>query len=159
MEFDHEENTLLEKEQVLIREEHGGNEDGDDDMIESVKGNNEWTTWQDNLAIEIHVWIDEETEAFVSFMEELVIKGRRANAGQFIPGSFEKLATKMNEKFSGGSFQIIHCKDKVKRLKEKYQFASDIAACSDFGWDDVKQCVVMDNKEILAAYLKVGLLV
>ncbi|XLR64930.1 hypothetical protein S83_015602, partial [Arachis hypogaea] len=43
---------------------------------------------------------------------------------------------------------------RVKRLKEKYQFASDIAACSDFGWDDVKQCVVMDNKEILAAYLK-----
>ncbi|XLT58478.1 hypothetical protein HN873_051082 [Arachis hypogaea] len=101
-----------------------------------------------------HVWTDKETETFVSFMEELVIEGKRADAGQFRPGSFEKLATKMNEKFLGGSFQIIHCKNKVKRIKEKYQFASDIASCSDFGWDDVKQCVVMDNKEILAAYLK-----
>ncbi|XLR08597.1 hypothetical protein S83_036535 [Arachis hypogaea] len=60
-------------------------------------------------------------------MEELVIEGRRANAGPFRLGSFENLATKMNEKF---------------------------LACSDFRWDDVKQCVVVDNKEILAAYLK-----
>nr|XP_029145622.1 uncharacterized protein LOC114924621 [Arachis hypogaea] len=87
-------------------------------------------------------------------MEELVIEGRRADAGQFRPGSFEKLTTKMNEKFPGGGFQISHCKNKVKRLKEKYQFAADMAACSGFGWDDVKQCVVVDNKEILAAYLK-----
>ncbi|QHO45866.1 Myb/SANT-like domain-containing protein [Arachis hypogaea] len=64
-------------------------------------------------------------------MEELVIEERRADAGQFRPGSFEKLVTKMNEKFP-----------------------ADMAACSDFGWDDVKQCVVVDNKEILAAYLK-----
>ncbi|XLT61740.1 hypothetical protein HN873_018264 [Arachis hypogaea] len=87
-------------------------------------------------------------------MEELVIEERRADAGQFRPGSFEKLVTKMNEKFPGDSFQTSHCKNKVKRLKEKYQFAADMAACSDFGWDDVKQCVVVDNKEILAAYLK-----
>ncbi|XLR35925.1 hypothetical protein S83_063825, partial [Arachis hypogaea] len=79
---------------------------------------------------------------------------RRAYAGQFRPGSVEKLATKMNEKFLGGSFQISHCKKKVKRLKQKYQFAVDMADCSSFGWDDVKQCMVMDNKEILATYLK-----
>ncbi|XLR46791.1 hypothetical protein S83_031451 [Arachis hypogaea] len=101
-----------------------------------------------------HVWTSEETEAFVGFMEELVIEGRRADAGQFRPRSFEKLATKMNEKFLDGSFQISHCKNKVKRLKEKYQFVADMAACSSFGWDDVKQCVVVDNKEILAIYLK-----
>ncbi|RYQ92221.1 hypothetical protein Ahy_B09g098400 isoform A [Arachis hypogaea] len=54
------------------------------------------------------------------------------------------------------NFQVVisHCKNKVKRLKEKYQFAADMAAYSGFGWDDVKQCVVVDNKEILAAYLK-----
>ncbi|XLS94698.1 hypothetical protein HN51_070706, partial [Arachis hypogaea] len=103
-----------------------------------------------------HVWTDKETEAFVGFMEELVIEGRRADAGQFRPRSFEKLDTKMNENFSGGSFQISYCKNKVKRLKEKYQFAADMAACSGFGWDDVNQCVVVDNKKILAAYLKVG---
>ncbi|QHO07103.1 Myb/SANT-like domain-containing protein [Arachis hypogaea] len=32
--------------------------------------------------------------------------------------------------------------------------AADMAACSSFGWDDVKQYVIVDNKEILAAYLK-----
>ncbi|QHO52383.1 Myb/SANT-like domain-containing protein [Arachis hypogaea] len=101
-----------------------------------------------------HVWTDEESETFVSFMEELVSERRIADAGQFKPESFEKLATKMNEKFSGGGFQISRCKNKVKRLKEKYQFAVDMAAYSGFGWDDVKQCVVVDNKEILAAYMK-----
>ncbi|KAL4328626.1 hypothetical protein AHAS_Ahas13G0218900 [Arachis hypogaea] len=44
-----------------------------------------------------HVWTDEETEVFVGFMEELVIEGRIADAGQFRPGSFEKLVAKMNE--------------------------------------------------------------
>ncbi|QHN97526.1 uncharacterized protein DS421_18g628100 [Arachis hypogaea] len=68
MNFDPEEDTLLEEEQVLIGKEHGGNKDGDDDMIESVE--------------------------------------------------------------------------------------VDMADCSSFGWDDVKQCMVMDNKEILATYLK-----
>ncbi|MED6158067.1 hypothetical protein PIB30_029261 [Stylosanthes scabra] len=34
-------------------------------------------------------------------MEELVIDGRIADAGQFRPGSFEKLAAKMNERFPG----------------------------------------------------------
>ncbi|RYR41424.1 hypothetical protein HN873_024791 [Arachis hypogaea] len=101
-----------------------------------------------------HVWTDEETEVFVGFMEELVIEGRIADAGQFRPESFEKLAAKMNERFPSGGFQITHCKNKVKRLKEKYQFAADIAGCSGFGWNDVKQCVVVDNKEILAAYMK-----
>ncbi|QHN91740.1 Myb/SANT-like domain-containing protein [Arachis hypogaea] len=60
----------------------------------------------------------------------------------------------MNGRFPGSGFQISHCKNKVKRLKEKYQFAANMAACSGFGWDDVKQCVVVDNKEILAAYMK-----
>ncbi|XLT75908.1 hypothetical protein S245_032915, partial [Arachis hypogaea] len=75
-----------------------------------------------------HVWTNEETEVLVGFIEELVVEGRRADAGQFRPGSFEKLAAKMNERFSG--------------------------ACSSFRRDDVKQCVVVDNKEILAGYMK-----
>ncbi|XLT68130.1 hypothetical protein HN873_024569, partial [Arachis hypogaea] len=32
--------------------------------------------------------------------------------------------------------------------------AANMATYSNFGWEDVKQCVVVDNKEILAAYLK-----
>ncbi|XLR50306.1 hypothetical protein S83_000978 [Arachis hypogaea] len=141
MDSDPEEDISLENEQVLIGEEHGDNQDGDDEMIDSRQ-------------MDRHVWTDEETEVFVGFMEELVIEGRIADASQFRPGSFEKLAAKMNERFPSGGFQITHCKNKVKRLKEKYQFAADMAGCSGFGWDDVKQCVVVDNKEILAAYMK-----
>ncbi|QHO00910.1 uncharacterized protein DS421_13g410390 [Arachis hypogaea] len=97
MDSDPEEDMSLENEQVIIGEEHGDNQDGDDEIIDSVEGSNEWTVWRDNLAHEIHVWTDEETEVFVGFMEELVIEGRIADAGQFRPGSFEKLVAKMNE--------------------------------------------------------------
>ncbi|XP_057760252.1 protein ALP1-like [Arachis stenosperma] len=41
MEFDPEEDTLLEEEQMLIGDDHGGNEDGDNDMIESIEGSND----------------------------------------------------------------------------------------------------------------------
>ncbi|KAL4349936.1 hypothetical protein AHAS_Ahas10G0091800 [Arachis hypogaea] len=37
-----EEDILLEDDHVLIEEEHGGNEDGNDEMTDSVAGNNEW---------------------------------------------------------------------------------------------------------------------
>ncbi|RYR78361.1 hypothetical protein Ahy_A01g003131 [Arachis hypogaea] len=37
MDFDPDKDTLLEKEQPLIEEQHGGNKDGNDKMTESVK--------------------------------------------------------------------------------------------------------------------------
>ncbi|XLR40284.1 hypothetical protein S83_024944 [Arachis hypogaea] len=43
-------------------------------------------------------WTEQETEQFVVFMEELVVEGKRADAGQFKPRAFQKLADKMNEK-------------------------------------------------------------
>ncbi|MED6171184.1 hypothetical protein PIB30_038414 [Stylosanthes scabra] len=43
---------------------------------------------------------DEETEAFVGFMEEVLVDGMKSDYGQFRPGIFEKLALKMIEKFS-----------------------------------------------------------
>ncbi|XLT59936.1 hypothetical protein HN873_052540, partial [Arachis hypogaea] len=52
MEFNPEEDTLLDEEHVLIGEDHGGNEDGDDDMIENIEGSNDWAAWRDNLANE-----------------------------------------------------------------------------------------------------------
>ncbi|XLR03599.1 hypothetical protein S83_069797, partial [Arachis hypogaea] len=55
---DPEKDILLEDDHVLIGEEHGGNEDGDDEIIDNVEGSNEWTAWRDNLAPEIDKWTD-----------------------------------------------------------------------------------------------------
>ncbi|MED6157330.1 hypothetical protein PIB30_022150 [Stylosanthes scabra] len=46
-------------------------------------------------------WTEQETAQFVVFMEELVVEGKRADASQFKPGAFQRLADKMNEKFPG----------------------------------------------------------
>ncbi|QHO53862.1 hypothetical protein S83_004958 [Arachis hypogaea] len=54
MDSDPEEDISLENEQVLIGEEHGDNQDGDDEMIDNVEGSNEWTVWRDNLAHEMY---------------------------------------------------------------------------------------------------------
>ena len=100
------------------------------------------------------MWSDEETLAFVGFMEEFVVDGQRADYGQFKPGTFEKLALKMLEAFPSCTLTAKHCKNKHKRLKEKYQYAADMLACSGFGWNNEKQCVEVDSKDVLDAWLK-----
>ncbi|QHO50758.1 hypothetical protein S83_002484 [Arachis hypogaea] len=100
------------------------------------------------------IWSDEDTNAFVGFMEEFVVDGQRADCGQFKPGTFEKLALKMLEAFPGCTLTTKHCKNKHKRLKEKYQYAADMLACSGFGWNHDKQCVEVDSKDVLDAWMK-----
>ncbi|XLR09080.1 hypothetical protein S83_037018 [Arachis hypogaea] len=94
------------------------------------------------------MWTDEETEAFVGFMEECVVDGLKAYCGQFRPGTFEKLALKMLEAFPTCTVTAKHCKNKHKRLKEKYQYASEMLACSGFGWNSEKQCVNVDSRDV-----------
>ncbi|XP_015965614.1 uncharacterized protein LOC107489377 [Arachis duranensis] len=100
------------------------------------------------------MWSDEETNAFIGFMEESVVDGQRADCGQFKPGTFEKLALKMLEAFPGCTLTAKHRKNKHKRLKEKYQYATDMLGCSGFGWNNEKQCVEVDSKDVLDAWLK-----
>ncbi|KAL4287524.1 hypothetical protein AHAS_Ahas19G0194800 [Arachis hypogaea] len=80
--------------------------DGDeaqDEMIDVVENMNEWTHRCDNIVKmdNKRMWSDEETNAFVGFMEEFVVDGQRADCGQFKPETFEKLALKMLEAFLG----------------------------------------------------------
>ncbi|MED6221262.1 hypothetical protein PIB30_118112 [Stylosanthes scabra] len=100
------------------------------------------------------MWTDEETEAFVGFMEEVVADGMKADCGQFKPGTFEKLALKMLAALPNCTLTAKHCKNKHKRLKEKYQYVSEMLACSGFGWNNEKQCVEVDSKDVLDAWLK-----
>ncbi|MED6203901.1 hypothetical protein PIB30_003639 [Stylosanthes scabra] len=34
------------------------------------------------------------------------------------------------------------------------QFRADMLACSGFGWNEEKQCVEVDNKDVLEAWMK-----
>ncbi|KAL4343756.1 hypothetical protein AHAS_Ahas11G0110200 [Arachis hypogaea] len=101
-----------------------------------------------------HMWSDEETNAFVGFMEEFVVDAQRADCGQFKLGTFKKLALKMLEAFPSCTLTAKHCKNKHKQLKEKYQYAADMLGCSGFGWNHEKQCVEVDSKDVLDKWLK-----
>ncbi|XLT27926.1 hypothetical protein HN873_059218, partial [Arachis hypogaea] len=50
-------------------------------------------------------------------------------------GTFEKVALKMLEAFPICMLIAKHCRNKHKRLKEKYQYASEMLACNGFGKD------------------------
>ncbi|XLV01262.1 hypothetical protein S245_015599 [Arachis hypogaea] len=97
-------------------------------------------------------WTEQETEQFVVLMEKLVIEGKRVDAGQFKPGAFQKLADKMNEKFSGCGLTVKHIRNKHKRLKEKYMYVAEMLGCSGFGWNSQKMCVEVDSKQVLEAW-------
>ncbi|RYR78668.1 hypothetical protein Ahy_A01g003507 [Arachis hypogaea] len=87
-------------------------------------------------------------------MEEFVVDGQRVDCGQFKPKTFEKLALKILEAFPGCTLTAKHCKNKYKQLKEKYQYATDMLACSGFGWNHEKQCIKVDYKNVLDTWLK-----
>ncbi|RYQ85917.1 hypothetical protein Ahy_B10g105557 [Arachis hypogaea] len=96
-----------------------------------------------------HMWTKEETEAFVDFMEECIIDGLKADCGQFKSRTFNKLALKMLEVFPTCTLTAKHCKNKHKRLKEKYQYASEMLACSRFEWNSDKY------RDVFYAWIKV----
>ncbi|XP_072061107.1 uncharacterized protein [Arachis hypogaea] len=60
----------------------------------------------------------------------------------------------MLEAFPGCTLTAKHCKNKHKQLKEKYQYAADMLGCSGFDWNHEKQCVEVDSKDVLDAWLK-----
>ncbi|QHN82641.1 Myb/SANT-like domain-containing protein [Arachis hypogaea] len=99
-------------------------------------------------------WTEQETKQFVVFMEELVVEGKMADAGQFKLGAFQKLADKMNEKFLGCGLTVKHIRHKHKQLKEKYMYVTEMLGCSDFGWNSEKMCVEVDSKQVLEVWGK-----
>ncbi|KAL4276907.1 hypothetical protein HN873_071786 [Arachis hypogaea] len=60
----------------------------------------------------------------------------------------------MLEAFPTCTLTAKHSKNNHKRLKEKYQHASEMLACSGFGWNSEKQCVKVDSKDVLDAWMK-----
>lgn len=100
-------------------------------------------------------WTPAETEAFVGFVDEMVIDGHRADNGQFRFGTFQLLANKMHDKFPDCCTDKGHAKNKHKRLKEKYQTAVNMLSCSDFARNEAKQCVEVDSKQVFEIWLKV----
>ncbi|MED6146902.1 hypothetical protein PIB30_039058 [Stylosanthes scabra] len=60
----------------------------------------------------------------------------------------------MIQTFSNCTLTAKHCRNKHKRMKEKYQYTVDMLACNGFGWNDEKQCVEVDSREVLEAWMK-----
>ncbi|MED6197962.1 hypothetical protein PIB30_061761 [Stylosanthes scabra] len=122
-------------------------DDAKGERIEVIESTEEWTQMRDDMVVEMfeewrairgmagnmdkRFWSNEENEAFVGFVEEFVVDATRLDCGQFKNATFEKLALKMIQTFSNCTLTTKHCKNKHKRMKEKYQYAADMLAAAD----------------------------
>ncbi|KAJ4827185.1 hypothetical protein Tsubulata_030178 [Turnera subulata] len=99
-------------------------------------------------------WKKEEVEALIYALEDMVVEGFRADAGTFKPGTYAIILGKIKEKVPNVNLLPSHIRNKMKKLKEKYIACYEMLQQSGFAWDDVKQCVSVDSKEVLDAYNK-----
>ncbi|MED6125509.1 hypothetical protein PIB30_069130 [Stylosanthes scabra] len=95
-----------------------------EERIQFVENTAKWTQMRDTMT--------------VGMFEEWRATRGLADCGKFRTRTFEKLALKMIERFSNCTLTAKHCKNKHKRMKEKYQYAADMLVCSGFGWNEEK---------------------
>ncbi|KAJ4828549.1 hypothetical protein Tsubulata_003635 [Turnera subulata] len=95
-----------------------------------------------------------EETMLVDILEELVNDGHRVDAGSFKPGAINMIVTQPAEKLPNSGLTAAHVRNKMKRLKEKFNACNEMSNFSDFAWNDVKKCVECDSREVIAAYTK-----
>ncbi|KAJ4823293.1 hypothetical protein Tsubulata_028567 [Turnera subulata] len=90
----------------------------------------------------------------VDILEELVNDGHRVDAGSFKPGTINLIVSQLAEKLPNSGLTAANVRNKMKRLKEKFNACNEMANFSGFAWNDVKKCVECDSKEVIATYTK-----
>lgn len=101
-------------------------------------------------------WTQEEEDALITILQDIVVIGGRGDNGSFRPGTYDQVVLKLREKIIGINITAKHVQNKIKRLKDKFSAAYDMQNTSGFGWDDARKCVIVDSPEILEEYLKVS---
>nr|KAJ0199519.1 hypothetical protein LSAT_V11C600338210 [Lactuca sativa] len=149
MDLDPEENTSSTFEDMPIEEEQPNHFQ----IVDVVESSNEWTQWRDDLAQEIRQWTQEEEDALITILQDIVVIGGRGDNGSFRPGTYDQVVLKLREKV-GINITAKHVQNKIKRLQDKFSAAYDMQNTRGFGWDDARKCVVVDSAEILEEYLK-----
>ncbi|KAJ4832422.1 hypothetical protein Tsubulata_026339 [Turnera subulata] len=100
-------------------------------------------------------WTKEEVDTLIYVLEDLVVGGFKADAGQFKPGTYGMILAKIKEKIPDvPAMNENHVRNKMKKLRERYTSCYEMLQCSGFAWDDVKQCVAVDSIEVLSTYKK-----
>ncbi|KAL3727352.1 hypothetical protein ACJRO7_032135 [Eucalyptus globulus] len=102
------------------------------------------------------IWTIDEENALLDGLEELVMRGMKANNG-FKSGYMVMLEKWFEEKFPCSSIKgNPHKELKMKNLKKLYNQIFDLRNQSGFGWDHEKHCVDIHSEDSWAKYCKVS---
>nr|XP_028950035.1 uncharacterized protein LOC103425109 isoform X2 [Malus domestica] len=100
------------------------------------------------------VWTNEEEDALLGILEDLVANGHRVNRA-FIPGTMTIIENALRNLCPGSALKANpHIESKIKKLKKQFRLVYDMVNNTGFGWNKVKKCVRVDSEETWKAYLQ-----
>lgn len=101
------------------------------------------------------VWTNEEEDALLGILEDLVANGHRVNRA-FIPGTMTIIENALRNLCPRSALKANpHIESKIRKLKKQFRLVYDMVNNTGFGWNKVKKCVRVDSEETWKAYLQV----
>ncbi|KAL8504180.1 hypothetical protein ACS0TY_022783 [Phlomoides rotata] len=139
-----------------VNEGNGGTEG----YIDQVESSQEWTSWRDNLAIQMfvdydrRVWTYMEEKELVCALKELVVKGHKCDNG-FRSGYLNLLENSIASKFPGTDLKgDPHINSKIHVWKKQYACLKLMLGVSGIGLNSTTFRIDA-LPEVWAAYIKV----
>ncbi|KAJ4849363.1 hypothetical protein Tsubulata_037734 [Turnera subulata] len=100
------------------------------------------------------VWTQEDVDALIIVMQEMVVDGHMADAGQFRAGSNTMIRKKLKERRPERDYTNENIRSKLRILRDKYMACHEMLDRSGFGWKDRKMCVEVDSSDVAEKWNK-----
>ncbi|KAJ4829292.1 hypothetical protein Tsubulata_000988 [Turnera subulata] len=100
------------------------------------------------------VWTQEDVDALIIVMQEMVVDGHMADAGQFRAGSNTMIRKKLKERRPERDYTNENIRSKLKILRDKYMACHEMLDRSGFWWNDRKMCVEVDSSDVAEKWNK-----
>ncbi|KAJ4841561.1 hypothetical protein Tsubulata_034249 [Turnera subulata] len=100
------------------------------------------------------VWTREDVDALIIVMQEMVVDGHMADAGQFRSGSNTLIRNKLKARLPHRTYTNENIRSKLRILRDKYMACHEMLSKSGFGWNDRKMCVEVDSSDVAEKWNK-----
>lgn len=100
-------------------------------------------------------WTKDEEEAMLNILDAVVANGGRADNDTFKSGSYKYIENELEKLLPGSGLKAYpHIDSKIRIWKKSYGVIFDMLNTSDFCWNEVRKCVVVDSDEVWRSYVE-----